>query len=209
MNASAPVLDWSVASRPLPGQLVSGDSHLVAPFAGGALMAAIDGLGHGPDAETASRVSVGVMREAPQLPVEDLLRNCHVALGRLRGVVMSLASFDVQSSRMTWLGVGNVEGILVRALVGSGVARERLLVQGGIVGQTLPTMRPATVRLSCNDVIIFATDGIDGGFLDSRLLDAVRDLAPVELLARGILDRHAQDRDDALVLAARYLGGPA
>lgn len=203
----APVLDWSVASRPLSGQPVSGDSHLVAPFEGGALMAALDGLGHGPDAETASRAAVELMRGAPQLPVDALVKNCHAALGRLRGVVMSLASFDARRSRMTWVGVGNVEGLLVRPLDGMGVARERLLVQGGIVGQTLPSIRPSTVPLSRNDVIIFATDGVDPAFLDSRLLDAVRQLAPVERLAHDVLERHAKGRDDALVLVARYLGG--
>jgi negative regulator of sigma-B (phosphoserine phosphatase) len=110
---------------------------------------------------------------------------------------------------MTWLGVGNVEGLLVRSLNGPGVAKERLLVQGGIVGQTLPTIRPSTVRLTRNDVIIFATDGVEAEFLDSRLLDSIRDLAPAETLARSVLERHSKERDDALVLVARYLGGPA
>jgi hypothetical protein len=203
------LLDWGVASRPLRGQQVSGDLHLVAPFTGGALMAALDGLGHGPSAEAASRAAVELMQRTPHLPVDELLEACHAALGRLRGVVMSLASFDARASRMTWLGVGNVEGILIRALAGSGVARERLLLQGGIVGQTLPSIRTATLRLTRNDVIIFATDGVDAGFLDSRLLDDVRQALPAERLAHDILERHSRGRDDALVLVARYLGEQA
>lgn len=201
------VLDWGVASRPLPGQTVSGDAHLVAQFPGGAVMAAIDGLGHGPDAEAASRAAVEAMSSSPQLPAEELLKKCHFALGRLRGVVMSLATFDTASSRMTWLGVGNVEGLLIRALPGAGVVRERLLIQGGIVGQNLPAIRPTTLKLSRNDVIIFATDGVDAAFLDSRLLDALRDTAPSDTLARYILESHSRGRDDALVLVARFLGG--
>ena len=206
---NTPFLDWSVASRPLPGQMVSGDAHLVAPFTGGVLIAALDGLGHGPDAEASSHAAIEAMSPRPELPVDQLVKNCHRALGRLRGVVMSLASFDVPKARMTWLGVGNVEGLLVRSLSGTGVAKERLLVQGGIVGQTLPTIRPSTVRLTRNDVVIFATDGVEAEFLDSRLLDSIRDHASAETLARYILERHAKGRDDALVLVARYLGEPA
>jgi serine phosphatase RsbU (regulator of sigma subunit) len=203
---SSAVLDWGVATRPLPGEMLSGDAHLVVPFPGGALMAAVDGLGHGPAAEAAARAAIEVLRQAPHRPVAELVAACDEALKRLRGVVMSLASFDVARSQMTWLGVGNVESIHFRKQ-GMGFVRERLFVRGGIVGQSLGTLRPATVSVAPDDVFVLATDGLDSRFVDATLIESVQRGEGVERMAQQLLERHAQARDDALVLVARYLGG--
>jgi serine phosphatase RsbU (regulator of sigma subunit) len=202
---SASLIDWSVAGRPLPGELVSGDLHVAEFFPGGALLAAIDGLGHGPAAEAAARTAADVLRVDPRRPVEELVRACHDALGRMRGVVMSLASFDAASARMTWLGVGNVESIHLRR-EGLALVRDRLFVRGGIVGQAIGSLRAATVPIAQGDVLVFATDGLDSGFLDERFLEQVRLEIAVETIATEVLERHAQARDDALVLVARYRG---
>lgn len=207
MTASA--LDWAVAARPLRGEVVSGDQHLVAPFPGGALMAVLDGLGHGPSAAAAARTAIEVLAAVPGEPVVALVNRCHAALGRLRGVVMSLASFDVAARRMSWVGVGNVEGVLIRTLEGLGVVRERLLGWGGIVGQSVATPRSTTLPLAPSDLIIFATDGLHPGFVDAALLEQARRRAPVADIADQLLQRHALERDDALVLVARYQGDAA
>ena len=51
-----PCIEWAVATQPLPGPSVSGDLHLVEPFAHGALVAVVDGLGHGDEATAAARI---------------------------------------------------------------------------------------------------------------------------------------------------------
>ena len=55
--------EWGLAARALHGQAESGDLHLVAPFAGGVLIAAVDGLGHGSEAAAAARVAVATLRD--------------------------------------------------------------------------------------------------------------------------------------------------
>jgi hypothetical protein len=203
VGSAGGVLDWAVAGQPIAGEVVSGDLHLVAPFSGGVLVAVIDGLGHGRDAETAARAALEVLGQGPGLPVESLVARCHDALTRLRGVVMSLASFDSTRASMTWIGIGNVEGVLLRRAPLAGQARrERLLLWGGIVGQTLPRLRPATLPVSPGDVILLATDG-----LHTDSLDDVRTSDTVEGIATGVLAKHARGTDDALVLVARYRGG--
>ena len=47
--------------------------------------------------------------------MEVLLEQCHRALARTRGVVMSVASVRARELTVTWLGVGNVEGVLARS----------------------------------------------------------------------------------------------
>ncbi len=199
------ILEWAAAGQPLAGQIVSGDLHLVAPFDDGALVAVIDGLGHGREAEVAAKAAAEVLLADPAASVDALVTRCHRALGRLRGAVMSLASFDTkQGGSLTWVGVGNVEAILLRLEPAPGQpAHERLLVWGGIVGQTLPTLRPQTLRVFPGDMILLATDG-----LRTTALAETRPIDTMEVIASRFLAEHARGTDDALVLAARYRGPP-
>lgn len=198
-------LEWAAAGRPVAGAVVSGDVHLVAPFAGGVLAAVIDGLGHGPEAELAARAARDVMAGDPALPVEALMARCHDALGRLRGAVMSVVSFDLARATMTWVGVGNVEAVLLAGRPSPGDAgRNRLLLRGGIVGQTLPLLRPATLPLRFGDVVVFATDGVHSSYVEQ-----LGNGEAVDRIAGEVLARHARPTDDALVLALRYRGDAA
>ena len=84
---------------------------------------------------------------------------CHERLRDTRGVVLSLGLFATGS--LTWLGVGNVDGVLVRS--GSG-APEQLLVRSGVVGRRLPSLELSRLTVARGDTLILATDGIDQGF---------------------------------------------
>src|SRR6266403_2062372 len=193
------LIEWGVASRALPGEALSGDLHFVKQVATGAVVAVVDGLGHGAEAATAARAAVTALdRHAAESPV-PLVERCHRALQGTRGVVMSVAVFGRSDRSMTWLGVGNVEGLL---LYGDGAARAGLVTRGGIVGSELPRLHPVVLPIAPGDTLIFATDGIREGFADGLSLEA----SPQQL-ADQILARHGKGTDDALVLVARYLGG--
>ena len=59
-------LELGIAERPLPGQARSGDRAVLAEFAGGALVAAIDGLGHGEKAADAAAIAAERAGRAPR-----------------------------------------------------------------------------------------------------------------------------------------------
>src|SRR5690242_17095129 len=99
-------IEWSVASRPMAGQTISGDLHVVEPFDGGFLLAVIDGVGHGDEAHTVAEVAADVMRKSAGEPVISLVKRCHEALGKTRGAVMTLAAVDIPGNTVTWMGVG-------------------------------------------------------------------------------------------------------
>jgi phosphoserine phosphatase RsbX len=195
----SPLLEWGFASVALRGETMSGDLHLVQPFAdgGGVLVGAVDGLGHGEEAAAAARRAVETLQTFAHESVIALIRRCHEALHRTRGVVMSLASFQRRDDTMTWLGVGNVEGMLLRA--DPAAARETILLRGGVVGYELPQLRGTVVPITPGDTLLFATDGIRAGF-DVGLNPA----DPPQRLADQILARCTTGTDDALVLVARY-----
>src|SRR5436190_23775921 len=90
----SPFIEWGVATQPIPGQTVCGDLHLVKPFAYGALVAAVDGLGHGDDAIAVARIAINVLAEHAGQSGITLVKRCHEALLNTAGVVLNLASFN-------------------------------------------------------------------------------------------------------------------
>lgn len=197
------LVEVATAARTLSGQAESGDVAVVEPFPAGVLVAAVDGLGHGPEAATASRAAAETLRAHAADPVGELLSRCHRRLKGTRGAVMSVASFD-DDGTMTWTGVGNVEGVLVRAAPGGGPPRESLLLRGGLVGERLPAERVETLSLRPRDVLVFATDGVRAGFGSSVRVDAA-----VQEIADEIIDRFGRGQDDVMVVVVRWLGGAA
>jgi serine phosphatase RsbU (regulator of sigma subunit) len=201
---SPPLIDWGIAARPFPGETVSGDLHVVSPFPNGVLVAVIDGLGHGHSAAVAARtVSAALEGHAHEPPI-SLLGRCHEGSKRTRGAVMSIASFNAPTSTMTWIGVGNVEGVLLRSGANGHVTGQRdegLITRGGVVGYQIPTLRETEISVNRGDTLILATDGVGGRFRDHLTLGD-----PPQQIADRILGQHGKTTDDALVLVARYLG---
>ena len=195
------LVHWGVATLALEGQTESGDLHLVLPVKDGALVAVVDGLGHGEEAAAAARLAVTTLERYPDEAPLSLLQRCHVALKGSRGVVMSLARFDAPRGTMTWLGVGNVEGVLHHADWSERSARASLITRGGIVGSEVPAVQAAVIPVGPGDTLVFATDGVGSGFLSD-----VSGRENPQRLADQILARHGKGKDDALVLVARYLG---
>ncbi len=194
-----PFLEWGSAGRPFPGELESGDQFVVHPLPEGVLLAVADGLGHGPSATAAAKDAIATLRAHSLEPLIPLVQRCHAALRATNGVVMTLAAFHAGDHVLTWLGVGNVEGILIRADVLARPARDSVLHRGGVVGYQLPPLRTAVLAVFPGDMLIFATDGISSRFADGLDLDR-----PPQQIADDILASHAKSSDDALVLVVRF-----
>ena len=132
----------------LPGQGESGDQHLVCCNQSGILIAAIDGIGHGEEAANAAKAAVAVLKAGSEEPVISLLERCHEELRATRGVVLSLASIEPEHGMMTWAGVGNVQGALMRNGAKKGNVQEVLLLRGGVVGSQLPALQAAVLPVA-------------------------------------------------------------
>jgi phosphoserine phosphatase RsbX len=192
-------LEWGVASLALAGQVESGDLYFVRPVGRGMLVCVVDGLGHGAEAAMAARKAVAEIERHAAESLVPVVERCHHALVRTRGVVMSLALFDGAGS-MTWLGVGNVEGVLFYGDRARRPPRATLVTRGGVVGGELPRLRAEVVGVAPGDTLIFATDGVGRGFVDGLPVEG-----SAQQVADRILGRFGTSKDDALVLVARYL----
>jgi|SRR6185369_404081 len=178
----------------------SGDLHVVAMLPRGALLAVIDGLGHGPEAALAAREAATILREQAGLPVSELIERCHEGLRKTRGAVMSLVSLDMRSSTIDWCGVGNVESVLFRRSATALPTREAMSTRGGVVGYRLPQLRVSTLSVSAGDTLVLATDGIRNEFTAAVDLEE-----EPQAIADALLQRYARGTDDALVLVVRCL----
>lgn len=198
---SEQLVAWGAAARPLPGQSVSGDQHIIKSFGHRVLLAVVDGIGHGREATAAAKCAIRTLEaHAAELPVK-LVQRCHAALRASRGVVMTLASLDATEGTLAWLGVGNVEAHLIRAAANARPATERVLLRNGLVGYKLPELQASIIPIQSGDLFVFATDGIAPGFLNGWMASA----APQQI-ADQIMERHFKGNDDALALVVRYLG---
>jgi len=194
------LIEWSVAEEPLPGQKQSGDRCIVKNFPEGALLAVVDGIGHGEDAAHSAELAVSVLEGSDTRSPISLLRRCQQHLQGTRGAVLSMAWFSLADDTMTWLGVGNVAGVLLRREAYGVARRESLLLRSGTVGAQLPYVSASVLPVSYGDTLILATDGIWGGFADNLNINA----STLEI-ARHIIKSHWRKIDDALVLVARYV----
>lgn len=195
------LVEWGVATLAFGGQSTSGDQYLVQPFEHGVLIAVVDGLGHGQEAAAAARAAIITLAACPHCPVVELVRQCDRALRQTRGAVITLAALYEIKDRMTWMGIGNVAGVLLRVDPQANPAHESLLLRGGIVGYKLPTLIATNHQIQPGDMLIFATDGIDPEFTRSLWPDP----SP-QHLATQILSRYGKNTDDALALVVRWIG---
>lgn len=196
-----PVIEYGVARLALPGQNESGDQHVVSCNQSGVLLAAVDGIGHGEEAANAAKAATSILKAGTNEPVISLVGQCHEKLRPTRGVVMSLASIDISHGMMTWLGIGNVKGVLMRADARNGNGPETLLLRGGVVGAQLPPLQATVLPISRGDTVYFVTDGVRSEFVDSLTTRENPQRA-----ADRILDQFRSGNDDALVLVARLIG---
>ena len=188
--------EWGVAAMSYPGETESGDGYVVKPFKDGVLVAVVDGLGHGHDAAIATRQATVTLTQYAHEPPGALILRCDDLLRSTRGAAISMASFDRQRRTMTWLGVGNVSGMLVRADPADDARMENLILRGGVVGWNLPELSPVVLPVAPGDTLVFATDGVRPYF--SELLSTA--CGPPQRLADQILQTYATYTDDALVL---------
>jgi negative regulator of sigma-B (phosphoserine phosphatase) len=192
-------LEVATAGRACPGELASGDASVALARAGGALLAVVDGLGHGVEASAAAEAALAAVREAPDTDLTRVVAACEAALRHTRGCVLAAAAVHAAEAELSWVGIGNVEAATWPARGRPRYLRSR----PGIVGFRMEAARTETVAFGDGDVLVIATDGLDASALD---VDPRRDA--VARTAARILGEHARAADDCLVLVARRLLSP-
>lgn len=197
-----PLVQWGVARQARPGEAACGDLEVVAVFPDGTLVGVVDGLGSAEASAVAAKTAVARLKRYAKETVTSLVKRCDRVLMMTHGAAMTLASFRGSDHTLSWLGVGNVEGVLLRADPAAKPARERLRLYEGVVGyHHIPLLQENRLAVHPGDTLVLASDGIQPDFAQELDLQT-----PPEPLAAAILQKHFKGTDDALVLVARYVG---
>ncbi len=200
--AQGKIVRYGAASRTLPGETATGDRYLIKYEGNSVIIAVIDGLGHGQEAARAADMAVDAVSRTPTDDLVEIFNETHRQLRQSRGVVMSAIALNPTRGHISFLAVGNVHGMLVRRNPRENEPeRDFYALRGGIVGHVLPVLKTTTMNVRIGDTMVLATDGLRIDFIsDARIGE------PPQALADHLLASYAIESDDALVLAARYVG---
>lgn len=206
---SAPVIDVAWYQRPFPGETVCGDAVGSFQTPGGFWLVIADGLGHGPSAHAAASPVLRLVSELahtgaslhspadnPGISLDHVLRAIHDNLKSTVGAAVGLAFLETVTGILYFVGVGNT---LLRRL---GSADTRLVSRDGVVGQRLPSPRPAELSLARGDLILFTSDGVTERFGIDDYPGLRSDSAAT--VSRSVVERFGRKHDDATCLALRY-----
>lgn len=187
-------LTCGVVHQPVVGETLCGDAYTVIDQTTSVLVAVIDGLGHGPEAEVAAKQAIAYIEaHATQAP-QVLLEGCHRALRATRGAVIAIARYDRQNKKLAYSGLGNIEARIVGA--------ERVyrpISVNGIVGHQARKFRVEEFPFEPGDLLLMYSDGISDRF-EVSAASRGRDL---QMLANQIVREHGRLYDDQLLLILR------
>jgi negative regulator of sigma-B (phosphoserine phosphatase) len=178
------------ASLPKTGEKANGDQPFHRQDAEGRhLIAVIDGLGHGYDAQAAALAGLRYLGEvALDTTFEELMRGLHESMRGTRGAAGTVCLGS--GSDITACSVGNVE---LRS-VGADIP---LISSAGILGVRVQKFRVCRTTVKCACRLVIFSDGIS----NPTSIAEYQKLAP-QPACDGLLQRHRRTYDDATVLIA-------
>jgi anti-sigma regulatory factor (Ser/Thr protein kinase) len=191
----APSLDdrLGVVCVPMRGEVECGDAWCAGIDRHRITAMVVDGLGHGPEAAHAAAVATArfgaLAAEAPA----TMLQTIDGAMRGTRGAALSAAVIDETTNEVAFSGVGNVDG---RVLTDE--RTEHLIPQNGIVGNTMPRLRPTAAAWSTSSRMVLHSDGVSARWQLAAYPGLMN--AHPAIMAGVIYRDYGRERDDATIL---------
>lgn len=186
-----------VVSIPKPGEDVCGDSWAVANGGENGTLCVIDGLGHGVDAADASVEGVRLFHRFSGHQVDTLIDFIHGGLRSTRGAAVSIARYDREQRKVTFVGIGNVAG----ALAHRGTVR-RMVSMPGTAGYQVRKIQSFDYPF-VGGLIILCSDGVSPNWTLEKYPNVER-FHPT-LIAALLYRDFNRKRDDATVLVGKWV----
>lgn len=195
LNSASNAFAIGVATCSHPRMPVNGDSFVVKQWQRRALVAVIDGLGHGPEAHHAAETA----RHYVENHFDSSLSSIFLGVARTcvstRGVVMAVACFDADENKLTFASLGNIEA----RLFGSSKS-PTLPVSRGILGHTNKMPVVSEYNWDHDSVLVLHSDGLTARWHWNDF--DFSDQSPAAI-AQELLQRLARREDDATVAVVK------
>lgn len=191
-------LSFGVATRPRMAMTLNGDAFVVEQWNHDALIALIDGLGHGPDANRAALAAREYVENHYDQPFNRLFQGVNRACRATRGVVMALARFNWKKHpiTMSYASIGNIE-----ARVFECPAPKKFAVQRGIIGYNAPDVMVSEFDWDPSYVLVLHSDGLNSQWHWQDYPELTE--ASATQAARYLLQIQGRDDDDASIIVVR------
>lgn len=204
-------LEFGAATRPHPRMVQNGDAFVIKRWGTSALVAVIDGLGHGEGAHQASRQAVHYIERHFNQALPNIFRGAGRACRATRGVVMALVRFDWEAPRgaresrspnneyhirLSAATIGNIE-----MRICGGQERMKFLFRRGIVGKRAPNPLITEHLWNEDNLLILHSDGLrtHWNWQDFSHLTGKSATQSAQALLRAL----AKDNDDATVVVVK------
>ena len=155
-NGASLPLEIGAVCLPKPGQEVCGDNWEVIQGRDVSLLMVADGLGHGPEAATASRTAVETLsgKQTSRDP-KAVIEAAHAALYHTRGAALAVAELDLPQSVVRFAGIGNIAGMILT----TGPTRH-LASHNGIVGHRIRKIQEFSYPWFADALLVLHSDGL-------------------------------------------------
>lgn len=189
-------IEYGVVNLPLAGETLCGDAWCVEAADDGSTVMVVDGLGHGPQANTAAVAAVRALADHPRLSLPELMARIHDALRATRGAAVGIARVGRLEEPLRFAGVGNI-----CALVCHDGSHRQMMSHNGIVGHTMRKVQEVDAPWPARALLILHSDGLTTRWdIDHYPGLPLRHPS----LIAGVLYRDCtRGRDDVTVLVAR------
>jgi anti-sigma regulatory factor (Ser/Thr protein kinase) len=187
-----------LASRPVAGEVVSGDAWAVRLAEDHAILMVSDGLGHGILAEDASHAAVGAFEKSSETSAVGLLQVIHRALHGTRGAAVAVARIEFREACVKFAGLGNIAGSVVGR-----TKTQSMVSHNGTAGFQATHFREFVYPWEADNVIVMHSDGLSSSW-NAASFPGLSSHHPTVI--GGLLYREsARDRDDACILVGKRL----
>jgi hypothetical protein len=191
--------NWEIRSAiiPKPGETECGDGFYCTVTKDYLRLFLGDGLGHGPEAAKAVMKAGESFIESTETDPGELIREINMAVKKTRGLVGTVAVFNMNEKYWSICGVGNIS-----TKINSTAAVKSYMGYNGIIGLNVPkTLNAQVIAYETGQHLIMCSDGIKSRW------DAVKYPAILRydgsILSASLLKEFARYTDDMSVVTCK------
>lgn len=182
---------------PKPGEEASGDGFFHQSTADYIKLFLGDGLGHGPEAAVAVLKAGEVFAEGSENDPVEIIRSINNGVRKTRGLVGTVAVFEIRENRWRICGVGNIT-----TRINSQSSSKNYNSYNGIIGLNVPnTLKAQEIKHEKGQQIMMCSDGLKSRW-DTIQFPAIHRY-DLSILAATLLKDFARNTDDMSVAACK------
>lgn len=190
----------AILSAPIPGEILNGDSWILAQQPDCDLFLLVDGLGHGLFASESAAVATDTFQRITAEDVShspsEMLHLIHAPMRATRGAAIAIVAIDRTRRKATCCGVGNISA----SLHAPDGRSQSLVSHNGTIGYQMPRVQEFAYTYTPGTLLVMHSDGIATHWNFAKY-NNLHSHSPATIA--GVLYRDAwRGRDDATVLVS-------